>query len=192
MNHLILFCHPHDKSFNANILQQYKDTLEKQNHAVNVRNLYELNFNPVLSEEEYKGFLQLSYSEEIQKEHDYIRCSDFITFIFPFWWTGFPAMLKGYVDRVFSYGFAYRMENGVPIPLLHGKKANTIFTLGTPKEVYQESGIVESIEKIMNISIFEFCGIQLHQHLHFGGLDLSCHYDRLLMLEQVKQLAQSS
>lgn len=84
--------------------------------------LYELNFNPVLGASDFISFSKGNTPEDIKEEQEHISWADSITFIYPVWWAGLPAILKGYVDRVFSHGFAYAYgENGIE-KLLSGKK----------------------------------------------------------------------
>ncbi|WP_262497627.1 NAD(P)H-dependent oxidoreductase [Pedobacter africanus] len=56
-----------------------------------------------------------------------------MSFIYPIWWTGMPAIMKGYIDRVMSYGFAYRYDQGVQKGLLGGKEVTIINTHGKVK-----------------------------------------------------------
>ncbi|MGO4888518.1 NAD(P)H-dependent oxidoreductase [Anaerobacillus sp. MEB173] len=189
MNHLIIYMHPTDQSFNGAILQRYVQTLKGQGHHVEIRNLYKMNFQPLLSKKEYDGFFEGKYSDDIQREHDYIRWSDVITFIYPLWWTGFPAIGKGYIDRVFSFGFAYRLKDESPIPLLNNKKAVTICTMGTPSSAAAETGILTSMNHSMDEGIFHFCGITVIEHLYFGNAVLATNEEHEQMLEAVQQVA---
>lgn len=189
MNHLVVFAHPSKKSFNGAILEKYVDTLTSQGNNVTVRNLYESGFNPVLSQEEYEGFIKGIYSDEIKTEHECIRWSDVITWIYPFWWLAFPAILKGYIDRVFSYGFAYGLNGEDPVPLLSGKRAVTITTMGTPKERTDANGSMRALMLAMDHSIFDFCGLAVVEHVIFGNVVLATDYEREEMLDQIERLA---
>lgn len=192
MNHLIIFMHPIDKSFNGAILNTYINELEQNEHNVEVRKLYEQNFNPILTQQEYEDFFKGIYREDIEEEHQFILWSDIITFIYPLWWSGFPAIGKGYIDRVFSFGFAYRLNGEEPIPLLKNKKAVTICTMGTPDPVAKKTGIVKSMNHSMDESIFDFCGIEVIDHLYFGNVILATDEERRSMLSKVTRLAKKS
>lgn len=122
MKHVIVYAHPNTESFNHAILETVKKELEEKGHEVRVRDLYELNFNPVLGASDFISFSQGNTPADIKEEQEHISWADSITFIYPVWWAGLPAILKGYVDRVFSHGFAYAYgENGIE-KLLSGKK----------------------------------------------------------------------
>lgn len=191
MNHLIVFMHPDKNSFNGALLKEYKNKLIDLGNTVTVRYLYEDNFQPLLSQKEYDHSLQENYLPDIKTEHEEIEKADVISFIFPFWWGGFPASGKGYIDRVFSYGFAYKLKGESPVPLLSGKKAVLIFTTGTPEEEMHESGMYENFKDLTEKSIFQFCGIELEKTVHFGDVIQCTVEEREKMLRRVKETAES-
>ena len=82
--------------------------------------------------------------EDIKTEQDHVKWADVITFVNPVWWVGLPAVLKGYVDRVFSYGFACESVDGAPRGPLNGKKALLFCTTGRPNEYYAQNGMHNS------------------------------------------------
>lgn len=106
MKHLVVYAHPVAGSVNHQLLNSVLESLK--GHEVEVRDLNQLAFNPVLSSEDLAGQRRGEVATDVKTEQDFIREADVITFIYPIWWAGLPAILKGYVDRVFSYGFAYR------------------------------------------------------------------------------------
>ncbi|KSU84779.1 NAD(P)H dehydrogenase (quinone) [Fictibacillus enclensis] len=191
MNHLLLYCHLSNHSFNHALLEVYSKELEKKGHPVIVRNLYDLAFDSVLTEWEYENSLEGQYEVDVLNEQKHIAWCDCITLIYPVWWGGMPALLKGYIDRVFSYGFAYELDGEDPIPRLKGKTAITICTTGTPSEIYEENGMHDAMNVARNLSIFEFCGIQPIQSLYFGNVILAGDEKRRSMLEEVRYLAQT-
>ncbi|MCM3186855.1 NAD(P)H-dependent oxidoreductase [Priestia megaterium] len=187
MKHLILYAHPNPSSFNNAILETTVKTLENKGHEVSVRDLYSLDFNPVLKGSDFEGFQSGHTPSDIEKEHEYISRADVITFINPIWWTGLPAILKGYVDRVFSYGFAYKYgEDGNVIGLLKGKKGLIINTHGTPKEIYDANGMTDALKKTSDMGIFEFCGVEVADHLLFGSVPVVDDETRKDMLTQIE------
>lgn len=123
MKHLIIYCHPNPNSLNSLFKKVVVEHLLGNNHEVVVRDLYALSFNPVLSIEDMAGQRRGIVAEDVKQEQDFITWADCITFIHPIWWTGLPALMKGYINRVFSYGFAYRYDQGIQKGLLVGKKA---------------------------------------------------------------------
>jgi NAD(P)H dehydrogenase (quinone) len=105
MKHLIIFTHPNPNSLNALFKQTLADHLSEQGHEVEIRDLYEINFNPVLSPEDMAGQRRGEVSPDVRSEQEWILWADSLIVIHPIWWTGAPALFKGYIERVFSYGF---------------------------------------------------------------------------------------
>lgn len=171
MKHLIIFAHPNQDSLNY----QFKDTVEKTilkgDNEVIVRDLYALNFNPVLSADDMSGQRAGKVAVEIAKEQEFIAWADTITFIYPIWWTGMPAMMKGYIDRVFSYGFAYRYDQGIQKGLLAGKSVYIINSHGKSKSVYAEIGMDQALRLTSDDGIYNYCGLEIKQHFFFDGAD---------------------
>src|SRR5690606_34398140 len=130
-------------------------------HEVMVRDLYLLNFNPVLSLEDLAGQANGQVSDDVKQEQDHIACADCITFIYPIWWTGLPALMKGYIDRVFSYGFAYRYERGLQMGLLLGKNAVIINTHGKSNAEYNEVGMDKALSLTSDKGIYTYCGLEI-------------------------------
>lgn len=170
MKHLVVFAHPHSESFNHAILETVVNALKNKGHEVAVRDLYKLNFQPVLKTEDTASMRDGKVPEDIREEQECITFADVITFIYPIWWTGMPAILKGYVDRVFSYGFAYSSgEEGI-VKLLKGKKGFIINTHGSPKDIYDQTGMTNGLKLTSDAGIFGFTGIEPVEHLFFGSV----------------------
>lgn len=118
MKHLIIYAHPNQE--NAQYKQCIEKMLEQRGLEVIVRDLYSIGFDPVLSLDDMTGQRKGIVNDLIKKEQEYISWADLVTFIYPIWWTGMPAIMKGYIDRVFSYGFAYSYDQGIQKGLLTG------------------------------------------------------------------------
>jgi NAD(P)H dehydrogenase (quinone) len=171
MNVLIVYAHPNPKSFNHAILNRTKEKYESEGSTVIIRDLYEMNFNPVLSAADFVAIQKGSDRPDVLTEQMYIEEADRIVFIFPNWWYGMPAILKGYVDRVFSFGFAYTDdENGDSIGLLIDKKAIFISTSGATIEELEEQGTIDAYKTTIEKGIFNFCGIDVIDHIAFGNV----------------------
>ena len=187
MRHLVVYSHPYPKSFNHAIMETYSRALQEAGHEVRVRDLYALHFDPVLKAEELLGFTRGTVPKDILAEQEHVRWAQIITFICPIWWGGFTSNLRGYLDRVFSLGFAYTDK---PQGLLTDKKVFLINTIGAPEKVYTDTGIFKSMNMITDDIIFKFCGLQVIGHKYFCSVTTCRDEERRAMLEQVKQLAQ--
>lgn len=187
MKHLIVYAHPHTDSLNHAILNTAVETLEAQGHEVVVRDLYALGFQPVLSAADTASMRAGQIPQDIATEQQFVADAEAITFIYPIWWTGLPAIMKGYVDRVFAYGFAYASGEAGIEKLLTGKKGLIINTHGTPSEIYEQIGMTASIKMTSDIGIFDFVGIEAVDHLLFGSIGYLEAAAYQSMLEQVKE-----
>ncbi|PYY31377.1 NAD(P)H-dependent oxidoreductase [Paenibacillus illinoisensis] len=187
MKHLIVYAHPHADSFNRAILNTAVEALEAQGHEVVVRDLYALEFQPVLSAADTASMRAGQNPQDIATEQKFITDADAITFIYPIWWTGLPAILKGYVDRVFAYGFAYASGEAGIEKLLTGKKGLIINTHGTPSDIYDQIGMTAGMKMTSDVGIFDFVGIESVDHLFFGSIGYLDDLAYQSMLEQVKQ-----
>ncbi|WP_411739944.1 NAD(P)H-dependent oxidoreductase [Peribacillus sp. S4] len=170
MKHLVVYAHPYADSLNHSIMETTVNALKKNGHEVVVRDLYALDFQPVLKPEDTAAMKVGKTPDDIKTEQEFIAEADVITFIYPIWWTGLPAILKGYVDRVFAFGFAYSAGPEGVIKLLEGKKGFIINTHGTPNEVYDEIGMTAGLKVTSDIGIWDFTGIEPMSHLLFGSI----------------------
>jgi NAD(P)H dehydrogenase (quinone) len=171
MKHLIIYVHPSDGSLNHHFMQTVVETLQSKNHEIEIRDLYRLNFNPILSLKDLKGQRMGKVAADVKQEQDYISWADHITFIYPIWWTGMPAIMKGFIDRVFSYGFAYRYDQGIQKGLLIGKQTTVINTHGKSQEDYESIGMNKALSLTSDKGVFTYCGLQINQHFFFDKAD---------------------
>jgi NAD(P)H dehydrogenase (quinone) len=109
MRVLVVFCHPARESFCGSILTAVLEELSARGHETEVLDLYAKNFDPVLPRAEWDCYETL-VSPEIQRYADQISRSDGLIWIFPTWNYGMPAVLKGYIDRVWKPGIAFRLD----------------------------------------------------------------------------------
>jgi len=190
MKYLILYAHPNPKSFNHAILETVQAELQKTGREVSVRDLYAQNFNPVLSAIDLAGMAQGQLQPEIKAEQKFVGSADVIVVIYPLWWSGMPAILKGYIDRVFTDGFAYHIsETGIE-SLLKGKNVLLITTTGAPQEMYEASGMFKSMAQTTGEGIFQFTGMELIEHKYLCAIPHVTDEDRKKMLEELREFIQ--
>ncbi|MEL6585046.1 MAG: NAD(P)H-dependent oxidoreductase [Pseudomonadota bacterium] len=110
MRALIVFCHPKTDSFNAAVLGVVKDKLEEAGAEYRVRDLYRSNFAPVLTAGELDIYLdEVANQEPVAQDVSDVKWADTLIFVYPTWWYGLPALLKGWLDRVLVPGVAFIM-----------------------------------------------------------------------------------
>jgi len=188
MKHLIIFAHPSNKSFNHSVLEAIAEESLNQNHEIKIRNLYEQKFNAILSTEDLYNQISEKNSSDVAEEQELILWANSISFIFPLWWSGFPAILKGYFDRVYTKGFAFKnTPNGV-IGLLTNKKVFLYTTTGTPMDKHIQQNDIEMLNHNMTQGIFGFCGMKVMNHEIFAGVSSTTANTRKAMLERIKNV----
>jgi len=152
MNVLIIYCHPSEKSYTFQILEMLKLTFINQNWNVKFSDLYAMNFQSDMTNQEYEreGFAKtyLPISQDILEEHKKIQIADCMIFLYPVWWSDCPAKLKGWFDRVYSVGYAYGQKPDLPQMKII-KYGLAICTAGHQNEFLEETGIAQSMETIM-------------------------------------------
>lgn len=188
MNHLIIYCHPNPKSFNHAVLEIYEGLARGKGHEVRVRDIYGTGFDPVLKAEDFMNIQQGKVSDDVREEQEQIKWAEIITLIHPIWWFQMPARLKGYIDRVFSYGFAYEIGKDGIKGLLSGKKVIVLNTTGGTEETYDKMGFREAVEKTIDDGVFGVCGMEVVLHGFFYAVPFITDGQRKEMLEHLKEL----
>jgi NAD(P)H dehydrogenase (quinone) len=111
MKILIVYAHPSDDSFTRHAKDSFIKGLEAAGHSHEISDLYKMNFKTDMSEAEYHResnmLADLPLPEDVMREHEKINACDAIVFMYPLFWLDVPAKLKGWFDRVWTYGFAY-------------------------------------------------------------------------------------
>ncbi|PWN61773.1 NAD(P)H-dependent oxidoreductase [Chryseobacterium viscerum] len=188
MRHLIIYAHPNENSLNHNLLNTVVETLQSRDQEVIVRDLYKIGFDPVFSLEDMQGQFQGKLSDDVKLEQEHISWAEQITFIYPIWWTGLPAIMKGYIDRVFSYGFAYRYDQGIQKGLLKGKKTVIINTHGKSHEEYEKTGMDKALTLTSDNGIFIYSGLEIIRHLFFDKADKASSENLEIWKDQIRNL----
>lgn len=183
---LWVYAHPDDRSLNGSLHRAGVDALLNAGHDVVVSDLYRMAWNPVLSMDDYGGVIdpppQISRASQraydagvlptdVAAEQRKLLDADAVIFQFPLWWYSVPAILKGWIDRVFVKGFAY----GIPDPEnprrtyrygdgpLSGRRALVITTTGSPVAAVGPRGVNGQLDQVL----FPL----LHGTLWYVGMD---------------------
>lgn len=168
MNILTIIANPKDQCFTKEMAKTFNDAARAKGHDVRVRDLYEMQFNPVASAEDLSGNLRGDIAEDVATEQAHVMWADLIVMVHPIWWIDRPAIMKGYIDRVFALGFAYGYAADSELGGLKGKKAALLTCAGSPLENFVETGKLTAIETTLLKYTLEFCDLEVMGHLHFG------------------------
>jgi len=157
---LIIYAHPGHDGSHAYFLEQVQEILkDKQQTNYEIIDLYALHYNPVLENSELYSAGRKAISPENLNFQAKIKAADRLLFIYPTWWQNMPAILKGFMDRVFVSGFAFVYKLGVPIGLLTGKKAAVFSATGGPR-LYAKFFIKDQSLSVLTKDILAFSGIK--------------------------------
>ena len=164
MKTLIIYAHPNTQGHSPIILDEVKKKLIELKQDYEIIDLYKIKYDPVLHEDEHYtagGYNVSKQNKEFQKK---IKQTKKLIFIYPIWWNSTPAILKGFVDKVFTGQFAFIYKNNMPKGLLKGKKAVVIASSGAPKFFYwlieKNIGLKQITKYTLN-----FCGIESKSYL---------------------------
>ena len=156
MKILVINGYPYKEKTGSALQKAYMEGAEKAGHIVHSINISDLNFSYNLPQ----GYHQLPEPEEdIRLAWKLISEADHLVFFYPNWWGTYPAMLKGFIDRVFIPGFAFKYANGGSRKkLLSGKSARIIVTMDQPAWYYRYV-IGAAGSKALKKAVLTFCGI---------------------------------
>ncbi len=173
VNVLIVFTHPNHQSLSYAFLREVLRGCE-ENHViqnVQVLDLYEEKFNPVLEFGEKKKRRDIYKDPELAKYRDQLSWAEKIIFIYPIWWGRPPAMLMGYIDKMFASGFAYK-DNGKLLPdgLLKGKSVVCISVMKGPP-FYPMFWLNNAHKVLMRKALFQYVGIKKVKFFEFGNME---------------------
>ena len=161
MRVLVLLAHPKPESFNAAILKAFVGGLVEAGHEPDVADLYKEDFRPALSSEDLTFMGREAPDPAVRAYQARILAAQGLAFLFPVWWFGPPAMLKGFVDRVFQENFAFRFkEGGLVEGLLRHRRALVLNTTGASALLYRTFGFGKPLQQSFCDWTLRFCGIK--------------------------------
>ncbi len=170
MKHALILAHPDRKSFNAAVAKAYAAAVRGLGHEVESRDLYAMGFDPCLRKGELPWAPGHAPGPDVVAERQALASCDVFVFVYPLWFNAPPAILKGYVDRVFGSGFGFASVSGRSDPLLVGRRLLSFSTSGAPEEWVRDSGAMQALSLIFDKHISAMTGVRVVDHVHFGGV----------------------
>ena len=173
MHVLTVFSHPQRKSFPGAVLDAFVEGVVQAGHTAEVADLHAEGFDPRFTAEDHAYFWGGSRPAEAAREQARVDAADALVLVFPVYWWSFPALLKGWVDRVFTTDWAYSLDaksnsrghlSGTPVML--------IGTGGTRQATYDKYGYEDALRTQIEVGIFNFCGmtdVETHLLLDVDG-----------------------
>ena len=179
MKFLIIYTHPpNTKSFCYSLKNEIEGAFKKANIEYKTIDLYQEGFDPILNSRDFIALNEGMVLKDVQRYQNLIDEYQNIIFITPLWWLNFPSILKGWFDRVFSYGYAYSVDPNTKTPiglLKQVKRVDMIITMGSRIEDYKQNGLYDALITSVNKGLFEFCGIN---NVNFYFYDNVLNQDR--------------
>ncbi|QLG95604.1 NAD(P)H-dependent oxidoreductase [Pseudomonas yamanorum] len=177
---LVILGHPSNTSFCSALTDAYIAAAKTAGHDVRLLRLADLSFDPIL----HNGYTQIQPLEpDLLNAQSDILWAEHLTFVFPIWWGGIPALMKGFIDRAFLPGFAFKYRKGKAFPdkLLQGRTAHLLVTLDTPPWYYRWFYHMPGLHQMRKTTLV-FCGIKPIKTLLFGPVlgSTSAQRDRWL------------
>lgn len=179
---LVILGHPSLNSLNKHIADSYIKGAKK-NFEIKKIYISELKFDPIL----HKGYKKIQKLEpDLVKAQEVIKWADHLVFVYPIWWTSTPALLKGFFERVFLPGFAFKYnKQGKVEKFLKGKTACIINTAGGPKLWYAFFGRI--MNRQVTIGTLKFCGVKIGKQKFIAEIRSDLSKERAeKILEEVK------
>ena len=180
MKFFCVLAHPEPASFTASLARQGMSDLEVEGHVTDMADLYAMKFDPVSDRrnfvsladgerfdqqvEERHASTRSGFSSDVQREMDRLAACDVLILQFPIWWLGMPAIMKGWIDRVFAVGVTYGGGRWFDRGMMSGKRAMLCVTIGGTEQAYARNGIygpVLDVLRPINHGILAFCGFDV-------------------------------
>jgi NAD(P)H dehydrogenase (quinone) len=170
MKVLIIYAHPYEKSFNHALLDTLIEGLKSND--VKIIDLNKEEFNPVFKKEELALYRKgQSLDNKVKEYQSLLEWANCLILLFPLWWGSMPAVLKGFIDKVFLPGWAYEKSKFGLIKgkLTNIKKAIIIHTMNTPG-FYFKFIFKNPIKQILAKDVLKNCGIKNVKLFQFGSI----------------------
>jgi NAD(P)H dehydrogenase (quinone) len=187
MRVMVIITHPNDQSFNHALLAATLRGLEAGGHTTDVLDLYKEDFDPVMTLEELAGYSEGKILDPKVSEYQArIDQAEHLLFIFPVWWEVMPALLKGWLDKVFLPGWAFEGEGDTLAPLLkHITGATAITTMEAPAITFN------SVENALLKGVMGFCGVPRTSYINFLFVSHTRPEQRAAWLDEVETYART-
>lgn len=189
-NVLLILGHPSNHSFDSDLLEAYKTGALEAGADIKSIAISELDFNPNL-QEGYKNREENVLEADLAEAQAKIKWASHVVLVYPTWWGSLPALTKGFIDRVFLPGFAFKYHKGKAFPekLLKGKSIRIISTMDSPKFwfnlVYGRAQY-----KMLKQVVFSYVGFSPVQFTTVGNVRKSTVRERQNWIQRIHKMGQ--
>lgn len=171
LKHSVIVCHPSKDSFTRAVADRYCVAARKFGHDVVFRDLYSMGFDPVLKDEERPSSRSAALADDVSHELELLAGSDIFVLVYPIWFGMPPAMMTGYVDRVFGAGFSHRAVRARMMhPLMSGKALLSFTSSGASRQWLDEQGAFEALINVFDTYLRHAFSMASARRVHFSNI----------------------
>lgn len=181
MHVLIVLTHPDPESLTASVARDIAEGLS-HTHSVEMADLSSEGFAPAFTMEDLRAYrLEAPLPADVEQEQDRVNRADAIVFVYPIYWWGIPSLLKGWIERVFSNGWAWGTgnEDDAQGKALAGKRIHLVGLGASNLERYERRGFLDAMHTSINEGTFGYCSapVTSSRILHGSEGDGSHHVE---------------
>lgn len=159
MHVLAVLSHPRRDSFSGAVTDRFADGCREAGHTIEIADLHAEGFNPVWQPDDDAQFDDTPMPAEILAEQARVERCDAMALVFPLWWWGMPAMLKGWVDRVWSWGWAYDQVDDPDRSLLRNRTCVMLIPAGASPRTMAPYGYEQAMDAIWRTGTLGYFGM---------------------------------
>jgi putative NADPH-quinone reductase len=192
VNVLVVHCHPDPASFVSAARDRVLTALDRDGHVVRLADLYAEGFDPCFDAHDRRTHLEHGTAPTLQRHADDLRWCDALVLVYPTWWSGQPAMLKGWIDRVWANGVAWSMTTSPAgatrlRPLLRNvRRIVVVTTHGSSKLINSLQG--EGGKRVVTRALRSMCSRRCRTTwVAMYGVDTSTMEERTAFLDRVER-----
>lgn len=169
--HAVILCHPNADSFNAAVAQRYCEAVREIGQVAILRDLYRMGFDPVLQPHELVETGGAALAADVSAEIEEIRSADAFVLVYPIWFGTPPAMLKGYVERVFGAGLNHRAMGGHERHrFMADKHLLSLSSSGNSIQWLEGQGAWVSLRNVFDTYLATAFSMDPPVHVHFSNI----------------------
>jgi NAD(P)H dehydrogenase (quinone) len=157
---LAVFVHPVRDSFTGALLDAFLVGLDEAGHKAEIADLYREDFEPRFQPEDFAQFKGGAMADAVRREQARVDRADGLAFVFPVWWWSFPAILKGWIDRVMSQGWAYDFSPARSRGQLADRPVLLLGSAGSRGATYRKYRYDDAMTTQIDVGILGYCGLR--------------------------------
>lgn len=191
MKFALVVAHPRRQSFVGAMATTFESAVSARSHSVIKRDLYEMDFDPRLAADEMPGAAHFAPHDDVKAERALLAGCNAFAFFYPLWFNTPPAILKGYLERVFGLGFGYAAGPSGTEQLLKGRTMISFSSSGAPSDWVRSTGAFTALCKLFDEHFASVCGLNVVDHVHLGNVVPGMRADAVeRLLGQVRAAAE--